>query len=226
MDIPLPGSKRLAAGQRRKAVDERVLGGVPGSLAEGLSQPRLALLLGSDNGLLARLADKVDLGLGGASNSQQSHHVGLVHDAQSRVVSAVIALPVRVVGDVACRDGDGVVVGGRVVGTGGRVAESRVQGNTIGAIGVDGEDFAKGLPDAGRLDGVFLREESLGQYGGILMKGASVEVRPLKRETATGLVATHLGDRHQTAGGLCNRLARHDGGSEVEELVRYRRTEV
>lgn len=159
MDIPFSRSKARATGCRWQAVDKHILGSSLGRLLEGLGQTSLSLLLSSDKGLLACLTDELDLGLGRASDAQKSHHVALVHDAQSRVVSAVVALPVRISGDVTCGEGYGVVVGGRVVGAGGRVAVVGVEGNAIGTVRVDGEDLAENLPDSGGLDGVFLRRE-------------------------------------------------------------------
>lgn len=82
--------------------------------------------------------------------------MGLPHDAQARVVAAVVALPVGVVGDVAGGDSDGVVVLERRVVAGRRVAVVWVQRDAVGAVRVDGGRAADALPDAGGLDGVFL----------------------------------------------------------------------
>jgi hypothetical protein len=71
-------------------------------------------------------------------------------------VAAVVALPVRVVGNVASWEGDRVVEGHGVVAAGSWVTVVRVQRNTIGAVGINGEGFANGLPDSGGLDGLFL----------------------------------------------------------------------
>lgn len=68
----------------------------------------------------------------------------------------MVALPVRVVGNISSRDGDGIIVGRRVVAAGRGIAVVRVQGNTVGAVGVDGESFADRFPDTCGLDGLFL----------------------------------------------------------------------
>lgn len=83
--------------------------------------------------------------------------MALVDDAELRVRSTGITLPVGVVGDVAGGNGDGIIVGLGVQGAGGRVSEVRIQRDTVGAVGVDGEGLSDGLPEAGGLKSLFLR---------------------------------------------------------------------
>jgi hypothetical protein len=82
--------------------------------------------------------------------------LGLVDDTELGVVAAVVALPVGVVGDVASGQRNGVVVLERRVGAGGRVTVVRVQRNTVGALGINGQEAAEGLPDTRRLEGLLL----------------------------------------------------------------------
>lgn len=155
MHIPLSGVQSLATGQRRHAVDKHILGRVA-RLLKSLGQTSLGLLLHSNELLLAGLADEIDLGGLSAADGEELGELGLVDDAELGVVAAVVALPVGVVGDVASGQRNGVVVLERVVGAGGRVAEVRVQRDTVGALGVDGQEAAEGLPDTSRLDGLLL----------------------------------------------------------------------
>lgn len=86
-----------------------------------------------------------------------------------------IALPVWIVGDIACGDGDGINEGERIVGSGGWIAELRVEGDTVGAGWVDGKEAADYFPDTGGLECVFLSQA--GQYvfccGGMMREGLS-----------------------------------------------------
>lgn len=75
--------------------------------------------------------------------------------ARDGVVAAAIAFPVRVVGDVGSRDGDGVVVGVGVLRSRRRVAEV-FDRDAVAAVGIDREDTADGFPDAGGALSVFL----------------------------------------------------------------------
>lgn len=154
--VPRARRETLAARQWRQAVHEQVLGNVLGrGLLQSLGQAGLSLLLGSNELLLASLADELDLGLGGAADGQQGDGVGLVDDAELGVRAAGVALEVSVVGDVTCGHRHGVIVG-RGLGAGSRVAVVRVEGNTVGAVGVNGEELAEALPDTGRLDRLLL----------------------------------------------------------------------
>lgn len=83
--------------------------------------------------------------------------MALVDDAELRVRATDITLPVGVVSDVAGRNGDGIIVGLGVQATGGRVSEVRIEGDAVGAVGVDGKSLSDGLPDTGGLESVFLR---------------------------------------------------------------------
>lgn len=78
------------------------------------------------------------------------------NDGKLGVAAACIALEVWVLGNVAGGDGDGVDEGEGLVGTGRGVAELRVERDAVAAGGVDGEGAADALPDAGRLNCVFL----------------------------------------------------------------------
>jgi len=80
----------------------------------------------------------------------------LIHERELWVGAARVALPVWVLGDVACGDGDGFDERKGVVGAWGWVAELGVEGDAVGACGVDGEEGADPFPDAGGLDCVFL----------------------------------------------------------------------
>jgi hypothetical protein len=84
--------------------------------------------------------------------------VGLANDGKLRVVAAVIALPVRVVGNIARRESDGVGVFEGIVGAGGRVAVVWVEGDTVGAVGVNCKGASDAFPDAGRLKRVLLKQ--------------------------------------------------------------------
>lgn len=137
MHIPLSRVQGLATGQRRHAIDKQILGRVA-SLLKGLCQTSLGLLLNSNKLLLASLSNKVDLGSLSTTDGKELGELGLVDDAELGVAAADVALPVRVVGDVASGERNGVVVLERVVGAGGRVAEVRVQRNTVRSLGVDG----------------------------------------------------------------------------------------
>lgn len=77
------------------------------------------MLLSGDEGLASLLSNQLDAGSGSASYGKESDLVGLGNDGRAGVVAAGIAFPVRVVGDVAGRDGDGVVVLCGIVGAGG-----------------------------------------------------------------------------------------------------------
>jgi hypothetical protein len=131
--IPLSSVQTLATGQRRHAVDKHILGRVA-RLIECLCQTSLGLLLNSNELLLAGLADKIDLGSLSAADGDELGELRLIDDAELGVAAAVVALPVRVVGDVASGQRNGIVVLERVVGAGGRVTEVRVQRDTVGAL--------------------------------------------------------------------------------------------
>lgn len=75
------------------------------------------------------------------------------------VTPSSITLPVWVVGDIASGDGDRVDEGEWLVGSGGWVAELRVEGDTIRAGWVDGEEAADYFPDTSGLECVFLEGE-------------------------------------------------------------------
>ena len=77
----------------------------------------------------------------------QTDHIPLRDERQLRVRTPGVALPVWVVGDVACWEGDGVFEREGVVGSGGWVAEM-FEGNTIGAFRGDGEGAADTFPDS------------------------------------------------------------------------------
>lgn len=157
--VHIPSSSRqgLSTRQRRQSIDKNVLCHILGRLLQELGQARLALLLRRNESLLAGLANQLDLGLRGASHRQQRHDVTLGNDAELRVRATVITLPVGVVGNITGGKSDGVVEAEGVQASGRRVSEVRVQGNTVGAIGVEGEGLADGLPQAGGLEGLFLR---------------------------------------------------------------------
>lgn len=157
MDIPSSRRKALAAGQRRQAVHKHILGGLAGRhLTKGLSKAGLGLLLDGNELLLARLADELDLGGSSAADGEELGELGLVDDAELGVVASRVSLPVGVVGDVARGQRHGVVVLERRVGAGGRVTEVRVERDTVGSFGVNGEESSENLPHARRLDGLLL----------------------------------------------------------------------
>lgn len=160
MHVPLAARQRLAARRRGKTANEDVLGdNTSRRLGQELGQAvGLAVLLGSNELLLASLANELDLGLGLAADSQQADNIGLVDDGKARVRTAGVALPVGVSGNITSGQRNGVVVLEGVVGAGGGKTEGRVERDTVGALGVEGEDAAEGLPDAGGLDSVFLQK--------------------------------------------------------------------
>lgn len=119
----------------------------------------LALLLGGNQSLGSLLANELDTGGGSGADGQESNLLGLGDDRETGVVAAGVALPVRVVGEVAGREGDRVVVLEGVVLAGGGEAVVGVEGDAVGAVGVEGEGGAELLPEAGGLDGVFLDGE-------------------------------------------------------------------
>lgn len=121
------------------------------------ANPQRPLLLRSDQLLTPRLAHQLPLRRARAAHAQQRHRVCLADERQLRVRAPRVPPPVRVLGDVARGDGDGVREGEGVVGARRRVAELRVQGHAVGARGVDGEEAADALVDARGLDGVLLR---------------------------------------------------------------------
>ena len=157
MHVPRTLLQALPAEQRWHAVHEELLRRLHALLLEHLGEALLlALGLGRHERLAALLADELDLGVRGVADGQQGDGVGLAHDGQARVVAADVALPVRVVGDVAGRAGDWVVVGERVLATGRGPAEVRVEGDAIGALRIDCERAADALPDADGLESLFL----------------------------------------------------------------------
>jgi hypothetical protein len=156
VNSPLPRSQARTAGQRWQSPDKHILRHVLGGLLQRLGQARLALLLGRHEGLLARLADELDLGARRAADRQERGELRLVDDAELGVGAARVALPVGVVGDVARGERHRVVVLGGRVRAGRGVAEVGVQRDAVGSLGVDGEEAAERLPQAGGLEGVFL----------------------------------------------------------------------
>jgi hypothetical protein len=116
------------------------------------------LLLNRNQLLVSGLPDlqNLVLGLGLAPDGEKGHRIRLVHGAQAGVVPPDIALPVRVVRDIARRDGHGVGVGQRGQAAGGGETIVRVQRDTGRAVGGDGEDTADTVPEAGGFEGVFL----------------------------------------------------------------------
>ena len=87
---------------------------------------------------------------------EQTYHIRLRDGAQSWIPSPRIALPVRVLRQIGRGEGDGVVVGIRVLRAGRRVAELGVQRHAGRAAGVDSEEAVDAGVEAGGLDGVFL----------------------------------------------------------------------
>lgn len=227
--IPLAARQSLAARRRGKTANEDILGdNASRRLSEELGQTvRLAVLLGSDELLRASLANKLDLGLRLAAHSQQAYHVGLVDDRKARVRAAAVALPVGVSGDIASRQRNGVFVLEGVVGAGGRQAEGRVERDTVGALGVEGEDAAERLPDTGGLDGVFLQKGERVSNGRIGFSRQTMEACLLlmmifvsSEESCAAnragvpigrgaWVFIYLGNRNNAASGFGYRLRRH-----------------
>ena len=160
VNSPLASSHGLATRGRGQTarLGEHQLGRLDTGLLKvgGQAAGLLALLLGGDDGLGAGLADELDARLGGAADGQESDLIGLVDDREARVGATGVALPVRVVGNVAGREGDGVVVLERRVGAGGGQAVVRVQGHAVGPVRVEGERAADTLPDTFGLEGVLL----------------------------------------------------------------------
>jgi hypothetical protein len=102
------------------------------------TQPHLPLLLNLHQRIRARLANQLLLRATLTPNFQQTNDIALSHEREDRVRASRVALPVWVVGDIACGDGDGVDEGEGLVGSWGRVAELWVQGDAVGACGIDG----------------------------------------------------------------------------------------
>lgn len=137
--IPLARLQGLPARQGRHPIHEQLLSEVDALLLEHLCQALLlSLLPGRHERLGPLLADQVDLGLLGVADRQQGDGARLVDNAQAGVVPAHVALPVGVVGDVARGGGHGVVVCEGVEPARGRPAEVRVEGDAVGAVGIDG----------------------------------------------------------------------------------------
>ena len=211
------GPEPLAAGDRREAVDEQVLGN--GSDALGLDKGSEtagggALLAGGDEGLLAGVADELLLGGGGAAEGQQADGVALGHVAGAGVGAADVAAPVGVVGDVAGGGGDGIVVAVRVVGSRRGVPEVRVQRHAVGAVRIDGEGAADALPDAGGLEGLFLywREGGVVSQPRISCRGVSGNLGNLGNLGGRG-ATTYMADGHLSSdgsGSFRHRLGCHD----------------
>lgn len=120
-------------------------------------------------------------------------------------MAAVVALPVRVVGDVTRWKGDGVIKRHGVVAAGRWVAVVRVQGHAVGAVGVDGEGFSDGLPYSCGLDGLFLRERL-----GLVFFDSVVGLRPIGLGEGGGVaIGMYLCDGNDAAGSFGHRLSRH-----------------
>ncbi len=165
MDIPLSASQGLAAGQRRQAVDEHVLGDVFLVLSrqEGCQPFALAVLLRGNEGLAPLVPDQLHLGRRRISDREQRHGVCLGHDGQARIAAPRVTRPVGVASDVGRGQRDEVVVGHGVEGARGRMAIVRVQRHAVGAVGVYGEGPAEALPEARGLESLFLRWPSASQ---------------------------------------------------------------
>lgn len=125
-------------------------------LLECDSESLCALLLRRHQRLGACLANQLLLRRCCASDLEQRNCIRLGDGREPGVAPAHVALPVRVLGDVGGRDSDGVVVGHGVIGTGGWVAELRVQRDTRGALGVEGKQPVDRGINSSRLNSVFL----------------------------------------------------------------------
>lgn len=197
VDVPLAALQALPARQRRHPVDQQLPHGRDALLLEHAREPLLpALRLGRHERPPARLADQRPLRRRRAADRQQRRGVGLADHAQARVAAARVALPVRVVGEVARGDGHGVVVAQGVEAARRGPAVVRVQGHAVGAVRVDGEGAADALPDADGLEGLFLhtRGGGGGWFGqSILLVGGGMSGRVEGK--------THCGDFHDATRG-------------------------
>lgn len=130
-------------------------------LKESREAAFFALLLDSNQLLLSSLSDLENVVLGGclASDCEQTNGVGLAHGAQLGVAPPDVPLPVWVVGDIARREGDWVIVGKRGNRARGGETELSVQRDTRGTFRVNSEKATNALPDASGLDCVFLERE-------------------------------------------------------------------
>jgi hypothetical protein len=160
MDIPLSLLQTLTARQRRQPVlVQQQLSNILSVLLEVLGQALLlALLLGSHERLASGLANEFHPRLDSAADAKERDLVGLSNDGKLRVVAAVVALPVRVVGNVAGGECDRIGILEGVVRAGGRVAVVGVERDTVGAVRVNREGASDAFPDAGRLKSMLLKE--------------------------------------------------------------------
>lgn len=158
MDRPLARGQGDTARGRGQPADKDVLRDhTRVSLANVLGQTgSLALLLGSYEGLLASLADELNLRLGLAADGKQAYNVGLVDDAKTGVGAAAVTLPVRVSSNITSGQRDGVFVTEGIVAAGSGKAEGRVQRDTVRAVRVERQQAADTLPQTGRLNSVLL----------------------------------------------------------------------
>jgi len=96
------------------------------------------------------------------SERQQPDDIVLLEHGRTRVAATDVALPVRVFGNVGGGHGHGVGVGDPGDRPWRGVAVGGVERDSGGAVRIDGEDAADLLPDADRVDGVFLTQALTG----------------------------------------------------------------
>lgn len=123
-------------------------------LHELIEHTRASLL--HRNQLLLALTAVRDAWVSLAPELQESDNILLRDGGQRGVVAAVVALPVRIAGNVTSRKSDGVSVKLGRDRPGMRVAELSIERDTRRAVGVDGEESSNLLPHANGADGVFL----------------------------------------------------------------------
>ena len=144
--------------QRRQTPSPQQLQRTPRTLPlEKLRQPLLPLLPNPNQLLHPRLPDQLLARRRLTSHTQQAHHIALRHKTQLRIRAAGIALPVWVLGDITRGESNRVDEGKWFVGSWRWIAELGVEGDTVGAGRIDGEEATDGLPDTSGLDSVFLR---------------------------------------------------------------------
>ena len=111
----------------------------------------LPLLLDSGELLFACLANLENIFLGSrlATHTKQTNNIRLVDVADPGVVPSNITLPIRVVRDVSCRNGNRVVVRQRGQSPRGRKAILGVQGDTSRTVRVHGKQATNTFPYSG-----------------------------------------------------------------------------
>lgn len=191
------------------------------------SQPLGTLHLRSNELLGSSLAYQLLLRGRSAANLKQRNSIGLGDGRQPGISSSDVALPVWVFGDVAGRNCDGIVVGGRVEATGGRVAELWVHGDTGRAVGVESEQPVDGRIYTGGLYCVLLYVLLVGRLwsrgrcnGGVLADEEAREASPRRTENAVvTFLDAILDDRVSIAGSMSGEGPIRGSGGAARDMA-------